>query len=64
MTFKKGQRVLLLANAEEGWPEEVGTVLGADGNDSYLIELDLEFIDYLDDDGIRSVTTDQMRLIP
>jgi ribosomal protein L21E len=58
--FKEGDRVKIIANEEEGWPEEVGTVLGYSGNDTYVVEVDEEYRDCDYDDGMREPLVDDI----
>jgi hypothetical protein len=60
MKFKKGQRVRLKADPVEGFPEEVGTVDGPDGNGTYVVTVDSQYRIGKFDDGLREVTPDQM----
>lgn len=50
--FKEGDRVILLANKEEGWPREEGVVLD-DENGSCVVEVDRKYRDGPSDDGLR-----------
>jgi hypothetical protein len=66
--LKAGTRVRLLANDEEGWDEEVGTILEGPENEhamdpiseTYGVEIDEEYQQGRDDDRIREVSEDQV----
>lgn len=61
----EGSRVVLLEDAEEGWPREFGEVLGIDELDwgtSLVVQVDDEYRDGEMDDGLREVTIEQVRL--
>jgi hypothetical protein len=58
--FATDSRVRLLANDEEGWPEEFGVVLSHDGDAGYMVAVDEQYRDGPHDDGLREVTEDQM----
>ena len=67
MSFKKGQRVILKADKEEGWSEERGVIDGKSGRTTWIVRVDLAYImpslpDDMFDDGLREVTADQMEL--
>jgi hypothetical protein len=55
---KEGDKVRLLANEEEGWKEEMGTILGIDSG-CVVVQLD----EFDDDDGIREVTEEQVEVL-
>lgn len=61
MVFKVGDRVILPANAEEGWPEERGEVIEVQDQAQWpgmlVVGVDEEYLgnDGDDDDGIREV---------
>lgn len=59
--FKKGQRVKLKANEQEGWPEEQGMIVGLDGEDDlYVVRVDTKYR-MTHDDGFRGgITVDQL----
>jgi hypothetical protein len=57
--YKNGRRVRLAANKVEGWNEETATIIGKSGKDTYVVQIDSQFIHDLDDDGLREVTEDQ-----
>lgn len=57
--FREGQRVILPANVEEGWPEERGTVLGGDDG-VYVVRVDV-YGSAEDPDGLREVSEEDMR---
>jgi hypothetical protein len=59
--FKEGQKVILLANEEEGWPEETGTVSAVEPKDMYVVDLDQKYIVDEDDDGVREVHASGMK---
>ena len=54
-SFGEGQRVILLANEEEGWPEERGIVVEYEGDDTYIVAVDDKYRDGPGDDGIREI---------
>ena len=56
--FKKGQRVVLPANAEEGWKEERGEFVGYEkGNGMCIVSVDQKYRALRADDGLREVET-------
>lgn len=61
MKFKEGQRVRLLPFEIE--PEQFGTVLGIEGTDVILVEIDKQYRDNLWDDGFREVPVEQVEEI-
>lgn len=63
--LKKGTRVILAADLEEGLKEERGVLL-SDGpvRGLYTVELDNEYRDDCSDDGIREVPEDQITSEP
>jgi hypothetical protein len=61
--FIIGQRVILKANRKEGWPEERGIFEGTSGRTTAVVQIDDEFIQGPDDDGLREVSIDQLRAI-
>jgi hypothetical protein len=63
--FAEQQRVILKADADNGFVEQRGEVLCApetepDGHPMYIIGLDDEYFEQDDDDGIREVSEDQL----
>jgi len=63
MKFKEGQRVKLLADAEEGWPEEIARIIEYEGNDLYCVRVESEYLDGPDDDGLREVLIENMEAL-
>lgn len=61
--FKKGDRVELPANEEEGWEKEIGIVDGSSGKDVYIVTIDREYRPDYDRDGLREVYVDDMKLL-
>ena len=59
-SFRPGDRVILAADPEEGWPEERGEVQGKSGKTTWIVQVDEEFRQDGFDDGLREVTADQM----
>lgn len=57
--LKEGQRVKLLANEEEGWEEEFGTVDEYEGNGLYCVTVDKKYRTK-GDDGLREVMRDYL----
>ena len=57
--FKEGDRVVLEANEEEGWPEEHGVFL--DYEDDYpgmcMVSVDKKYRAGRGDDGLREIET-------
>ena len=60
MSFMRGQKVKLKADAEEGWPEEFGTVDGKSGKTTYIVTVDKKYRQGGADDGLREVSLDQL----
>lgn len=68
-TYTQGQRIILKANEQEGWPEEAATlletvVLGADEDPSHRVTM-VEVAERQgkqDADGLREVTLDQIKI--
>lgn len=65
--FKRGQRVILPANEEEGWEREEGTITDVNSKDMYIVQLDDKYIWWKSpndpedrDDGIREVHADNI----
>lgn len=58
--FSEGERVVLLANEEEGWKTETGTVIEVQEKDMYVVEIDCSFREDRLDDGIREVHVENM----
>lgn len=54
-----GQKVVLKANKEEGWPREEGRYIGRSGN-ALMVEVFPRYRDSGDDDGLREVTLSQI----
>lgn len=55
-----GKRVRLAADAEEGFPEEIGTVLEDYGDGMLFVEIDQEYRVDEFDDGFRECSSDQV----
>lgn len=51
--FRKGQKVILLPNKEEGWPKEEGIILEQIDPVSYLVEVSKKYRSDEYDDGLR-----------
>ena len=63
MKFKEGDRVILPANAEEGWVKERGVVLGVDmRSETIIVELDKDCWHDDDVDGLREMGFDGAEL--
>lgn len=60
--FKEGDRVVLPANVEEGWPEERGTVQGAELNGTLCVVLDALYRESEADDLLREVLAEDVVL--
>lgn len=65
--FKAKDKVILKANAEENWPEELGVIIKVEDQNKYpgmyivqIIETPLEMKD--NDDGIREIHEDNITL--
>jgi hypothetical protein len=63
--FKKGQRVELAANAEEGWEQEFGTVTTVEDQKKYpgiyIVKVDEKYKAHPGDDRIREVHESGLR---
>lgn len=53
--IEDGTRVRLLRNPAEGWEEESGEVEGYEGDGTYVVRLDEEYLTNCFDDGLREV---------
>lgn len=51
--FREGQRVILKADPDEGWPEQRGVVDGPSGKTTYIITVDKKYREDKYDDGLR-----------
>jgi hypothetical protein len=58
--FKDGDHVILPADAEEGWEEELATVIGEEENGTLMVEVDVRLS--CTDDGLREVAVEGVRL--
>lgn len=57
MRYHEGQRVILKANEEEGWPEERGVIDGPSGRKMWVVTVDKKFREP-GDDGLREIHED------
>ena len=63
-TLKPGARVWMPADADEGWDEERGTLLAVDYKKYVVtVELDEEYRDGANDDGLRETGAEFCRLL-
>jgi hypothetical protein len=59
-----GKRVILLANEEEGWPEERGVVDGySEDKSMVIITVDKKYRDEDDADGLREVIVEMVEKV-
>jgi hypothetical protein len=56
--FKRGQKVVLKADAEEGWNEESGIIIEVEKGGMLIVKVEAQDED---DDGIREVSKDQIK---
>ena len=66
--FKEKEKVILKANVEEGWPEELGVIVEVEDQDNYpgmyvvqIIETPLKMEE--SDDGIREIHENSLEKI-
>lgn len=59
-TFTQSQRVRLLPF--EAQPAQLGIILGG-SKDPWIVQLDDQYYDAKDDDGLREVTDDQLEIV-
>lgn len=58
--FRQSQRVRLLSFEDQ--PTEEGIILGG-GKNQWVVQLDEEFYNEEEDDGLREVTDDQLKIM-
>lgn len=56
-----GQKVTLKANKREGWPEQRAKYMGTSGKECHMVTLDKKYRNSKTDDGLREVSTAQIK---